>query len=326
VNPVKLPGGGALGFTEFCRRLYREYENDAVADTAAQLSYYFLYSLFPFLFFIASTTAYLPLGGPMDQLINRLRPLVPGQAMQLIDEHLHALVSQPRPRLLTFALFVSIWSASRGVDAVRRALNLAYDVKESRPWWKTEIASVGMTVAGAVLVLGAVAILIVGGDVGFWIAAKLGVQSEFLLLMRTLRWPVTALMIMTVAALSYYFLPDVEQEFKFITPGSVLGTLIWMLATWGFGRYVSAFGSYNVTYGSLGSVIVLLTWLYISGFIFLLGGEVNAVLEHASETGKASGARAEGKRPPPEAERPSAMPPAAAKNAEVAATTAGGKS
>jgi membrane protein len=124
---------------------------------------------------------------------------------------------------------------------------------------------------------------------------------------------------MTVAALSYYLLPDVKQEFKFITPGSVVGTLIWLLATWGFGGYVaSAFASYNVTYGSLGGVVVLLTWLYLSGFIFLVGGEINAILEHASSTGKAAGARAEGERPAPAAKRPSAMPPGAAKTAEVA--------
>jgi len=146
-------GGGVLSFKELCKRLYREYENNAVADTAAQLSYYFLYSLFPFLFFLAALTAYLPVRAPMDQLLDRLRPIVPGQAMELIDTHLHSLISETRPRLLTVALVVSIWSASRAVDAVRRALNLAYDVKESRSFWKTDLASIGITLAGATLVL-----------------------------------------------------------------------------------------------------------------------------------------------------------------------------
>jgi membrane protein len=313
---MQLTGGGQLGFIELCKRVYREYEHDAVADTAAQLSYYLLFALFPFLFFVAALTAYLPLRGPMDQLLSRVRPVVPREAMDLIDTHLRALVSQPRPRLLTFALAGSVWSASRGVDAVRRALNLAYDVTESRPWWRTQLASLGMTFAGAFLVLAAVALLIAGGQVGFWLAGKLGVQSYYVWTVRWLRWPVTALMIMTVAALAYYFLPDVKQEFKFITPGSVLGTLLWLLATWGFGQYVGSFGAYNVTYGSLGGVVVLLTWLYLSGFIFLMGGEVNAILEHASSTGKAAGARAEGESPAPPQQRPSAMPPAAAKDAD----------
>jgi membrane protein len=316
---MKLPGGGQLGLWEFFKRLYREYEKDAVADTAAQLSYYFLFSLFPFLFFLASLMAYLPLSETLDRTLAQIRPLVPPQAMDLIDQHMRALTTETRPRLLTFSLLISIWSASRGVDAVRRALNLAYDVTESRPYWRTQLISIAVTLAGALLVLVAVSLLVAGGQLGFWIAAKLGVQNQFVFVLRWLRWPITALMITTVAALAYYLLPDVEQEFKFITPGSVVGTLIWLLATWGFGGYVSsAFASYNVTYGSLGGVVVLLTWLYLSGFIFIVGGEINAILEHASRTGKAAGARSEGEKPAPAAERPSAMPPGAAKSAEVA--------
>jgi membrane protein len=315
---MKLLGGGQLRFTDFCKRIYREYEHDAVADTAAQLSYYLLFSLFPFLYFAATLIAYLPLQGSLDQLLARVRPMVPPQAMDLIDAHLRALVSQPRPRVLTLALAGSIWSASRGVDAVRRALNLAYDVTESRSWWRTQVAAMGMTFAGALMVLAGVAVLIAGGQVGFWLAGKLGIESYYVEVMRWLRWPLTALMIMTVAAMAYYFLPDVKQQFKFITPGSVLGTLLWLLGTWGFGQYVASFANYNVTYGSLGGVIVLLSWLYLSGFIFLMGGEVNAILEHAATTGKAAGARAEGEKPAPPDERPSAMPPGAAKDKEVA--------
>jgi membrane protein len=316
---VKLLGGGEIRFIEFCKRLYREYEHDAVSDTAAQLSYYLLFSLFPFLYFAVTLIAFLPLHGALDDMLARLRPMVPHQAMELIDAHMRALVSQPRPKVLTVALLGSVWSASRGVDAVRRALNLAYDVTESRAWWRTQLAAMGMTIAGAFMVLAAVALLVAGGQVGFWAAGKLGIESYYVDVVRWLRWPLTALMIMTVAALAYYFLPDVQQQFKFITPGSVLATLLWLLATWGFGQYVASFANYNVTYGSLGGVIVLLGWLYLSGFIFLMGGEVNAILEHAARTGKAAGARAEGERPAPPAERPSAMPPGAAKDKEVAA-------
>src|SRR4051812_6234718 len=130
---MKLLGGGELRFKEFLKRLYREYEKDAVSDTSAQLSYYFLFSLFPLLFFVTSLVAYLPLRDPLDRLLQQIRPFVPGQAMALVDQHLRALVNETRPRLLTLSLLFSIWSASRGVDAVRRALNLAYDVTESRP-------------------------------------------------------------------------------------------------------------------------------------------------------------------------------------------------
>ena len=109
-----------------------------------------------------------------------------------------------------------------------------------------------ISVAGAFVVLATIALLIAGGHVGFWIAGKIGVESYYVWLVRWLRWPVTALLIMSMAALAYYFLPDVKQPFRILTAGSVLAGLLWLLTTWGFGHYVSAFGSYNVTYGSLG--------------------------------------------------------------------------
>ncbi|HEY4183718.1 MAG TPA: YihY/virulence factor BrkB family protein [Polyangia bacterium] len=296
----------------FLRRVYEKYENNTVSDTAASLSYYFVFSLFPFMFFLATLTAYLPLGHSIDTLVARLRPLLPPQAMAVIDDNLRALIARPRPRLLTVGLVVTLYSASRGVDAVRKGLNLAYDVKESRPFWKTELLAFGATLGGAALLLFGVAALVAGGDAGFWVARHLGLGEAYLFTWKWIRWPITAVTITLIAALGYYFLPDVKQKFKYITPGSIGGTVIWLVGTWGFSQYVSHFGTYNITYGSIGGVIVLMTWLFISGFIFSMGGEVNAILEHASREGKAVGARAEGEAPPPADERPSAMPPGAA--------------
>jgi membrane protein len=301
---MRLPGGGRMPFRAFVVDLYKEYEKNEVSDSAAQLSYYLLFALFPFLFFLVTLAAYLPLAHSVDDLLGRIRALVPGDAMSLIDQHVKTLVSHGRPRLLTLGLVISLWSASRGVDAVRRALNAAYDVTETRPYWKTQVVALAVTIIGAVLLSIGVALLIAGGKLGFWAAAKIGFGSEYVLVLRSLRWPVTALLIATVAACTYYFLPDVRQRFKFITPGSAAGTLAWLAATWGFGEYAGAFGTYNVTYGSIGGVIILLTWLYLSGLIFLVGGEINAVLEHHSRTGKAEGAREEGQ--PAESASPAA--------------------
>jgi membrane protein len=143
-------------------------------------------------------------------------------------------------------------------------------------------------------------------------------------MLRWIRWPVTAVLIILCVALSYYLLPDVKQEFRFITPGSIIGTLIWFLASWAFSTYVSHFGSYNVTYGSIGGVIVLMTWFYITGLILILGGEINAIIEDAATTGKASGARAASEAPPPPGERPSAMPVGAVASASVAERASAG--
>lgn len=304
---------------DFYKRLYAEYSNHGVADSASSLSYYFVFSLFPFLFFLTTLAAYIPQASrSLEPLFSRARMVLPGQAMAVVEIHLNGLVNQPRPRLLTLGVLIAIYSASRGVDAVRKALNRAYDVKETRPMWKTELLALGMTVGGGILVLIGIALLISGSHAGFWIARHLGVGKEFVQVISWIRWPMTATFITLGAALCYYLLPNAKQEFKFITPGSVIGTLVWFLASWGFGAYVTNFGSYNVTYGSIGGVIVLMTWFFITGFILIMGGEINAILESKLEGGKMPGAHAPGETPPPPEERPSQLPVGAADTAKVA--------
>ncbi|MFL5305447.1 MAG: YihY/virulence factor BrkB family protein [Polyangia bacterium] len=325
-KPHKKPVRRKLTAKQFVKEAYREYVHDNVSDSAATLSYYFFFSLFPFLVFLATMTAYIPgVKSSVTTMLARARSILPPQAMGIIDEHVTGLINKPRPKLLTIGIIVTLYSASRGVDAVRKALNLAYDVKESRPLWKTEGIAFGMTIGGALLVLLGVTALVAGGDLGLWLAQRLDFAKEYVIVWSWARWPVTAGVIMLAAAIGYYLLPDVVQEFRFITPGSIFGTLVWLAATWGFSYYAGHFGSYNVTYGSIGGVIVLMTWLYISGFVFLMGGEINAILEDHNPEGKAIGARAPGEAPPPPEERPSAMPPGAAKRASAAEDTAGGK-
>ena len=305
----------------FLKKLAKRIADNAVTDRAATLAYYFVFALFPFLFTLVTLAAYLPVKNAIAELTARVDPLMPEEAMGIIDAQLHTLATQQRPRLLTFGLFLALWSASRGVDALRTALNLSYDVKESRPWWKVQLLAIAVTIATSLLMLLSIAGLALGSSAGLWLAARLHVDQFWALLWAWLRWPITAGGVMLVLALLYYFLPDVKQEWRYVTPGSVMGTLLWLLMTWGFSVYAENFGSYDKTYGAIGGMIVLMTWFYISGFVFILGGEVNALLEHASAEGKAAGARAAGEAPPPEVERPSIAAPGAAKNAESAART-----
>ena len=310
-----LPQIGAL---RFLKLLYRRVSDNAATDRAAQLSYYFLFAMLPFLFFLVTLAAYLPVQGKIADLMARLDPILPDQAMEIIRDQLTAIATEQRPNLLTLGLLLALWSASRGVDALRTSLNLSYDVKESRPWWKTQSLALIITIATSALMLVVLVAFAVGGNVGVWLADHLGFDRFWALLWDWLRWPLTALGVMLVAALLYYFLPDVKQEWRFITPGSVIGTSLWLLASWGFTWYAENFGSYNKTYGSIGGVIVLLTWLYITGLIFVVGGEINALLEHESAEGKARGARAAGEAPPPVLERPSVAAPGATKAAGAA--------
>ena len=314
-----LPRLKYLTWREFGRRFWKEIEEDTVTDVAAQLSYYFIFSLFPFLFFLVTLVAYLPFApGAVDAMMDRIRPLVPGDALGVLSQHLTSLVGETRPKLLTVGLLVALWSSSRGVDALRKALNLAYDVPESRPYWKTQGLALVVTLAGTLLIPLSFAILLLGGRVGAWVADKLALIDEFHLVWSWLRWPFTAGLVMLMLSLCYYLLPDVRQRFKYITPGSTLGTLAWLGSTWGFTQYVEHFGKYDVTYGSIGGVVVLMLWLYISGLIFILGGELNAILEHASVKGKAKGARDFGQPAPLE---PPLKTPGAAKSAASAQKT-----
>ncbi|NMO22841.1 YihY/virulence factor BrkB family protein [Pyxidicoccus fallax] len=305
-----------LTWREFGRRFVKEFQEDTVTDIAAQLSYYFLFSLFPFLFFLFTLVAYMPFApGAVDAMLDRIRPLVPGDALELVTGHLQSLVNQPRPKLLTAGLVIALWTASRGVDALRKALNLAYDVPESRPMWKTQGLAMLVTLAGTLLIPLSFTVFLLGGRLGAWLAERLQLIDEFYVVWSWLRWPFTAGLVMLALALCYYLLPDVKQKFKYITPGSALGTGIWLLSTWGFTQYVEHFGKYNVTYGSIGGVVVLMLWLYISGLVFILGGEINAILEHASAQGKEKGARDFNQPAPLE---PPIKTPGAAKSASSA--------
>jgi membrane protein len=171
------------------------------------------------------------------------------------------------------------------VNALIGALNRTYDVKEGRPWWKVRGIAILMTLVSGALALLAALVAIAAAPLASWIGGPIGTAIGWL------RLPVAGLVMMFLWALIYYVLPDVEQRFRFITPGSVFGVVVWVLASWAFSRYVASFGSYDKTYGSLGGVIVLLLWMWISSLVLLVGAEMNALVEHASEEGKRQGAK-----------------------------------
>lgn len=289
-----IPGLRGLPPWSFAKQLYSRLSDNNVLATAAQLAYYFLFSLFPLLFFLVALGAYLPLQDEVSDLLGRLSAIMPREGLQILQDHLQSLLNDQHPKLLSLSLVLAIWSASRGVDAFRNALNLSYGVKDARPYWRVQLIAIGVTLASTLLVLSAFTALVLGGKLGFFLADRLHIGRAFAVVWAWLRWPTSALAAMLAVALIYYVLPDVKQRFKFITPGSVLGTLLWLLASWGFTQYAEHFGNYNATYGSIGGVVVLMTWLYISSLIFVLGGELNALIEHLAPDGKAPGEAAPG--------------------------------
>ena len=280
-----------LSAGQFLKKFVHRFADNEATNRAAELAYYFLFALFPAIAFAVTLAAYLPTKGAIDDLMARLDPVIPEQAELIIRAQLTALATQQRPHFLTLGLLLAVWSASRSLDALRSALNRSYGVKESRPWWRVQLLAIGLTIATSVVLLFAIAGIALGGNAGLWLATHLHVDKAWPLFWGWMRWPITAGGVLLVFAVLYYFLPDVKQEWRFITPGSLLGTGLWLLASYGFSLYADHFGSYDKTYGSIGGVIVLMTWLYVTGLIFIVGGELNALIEHESPEGKAKGER-----------------------------------
>jgi membrane protein len=283
---------GGLRVQELARRVVREIQQDDCLGRAAQLAYYFLFALFPFFLVLTILLGYLPLPNLLDRLMNMLGQMLPGEALQLVQYNLHELVSGERGGLLSFGLLAALWTSSSALTAIMDSLNRAYDVEEGRPFWKVRGLAMLLTVGLSAFIIVSIVLLTFGPQIGGWIADQMGLGRVFQMAWNVLRWPVIVGLLIVAMALVYYLAPDVEQQWQWITPGSIVAVLGWLLASLGFSYYVNQFGSYNATYGSIGAVIVLLTWMYVSGFFVLVGGEINAEIEHASASGKDPGEKA----------------------------------
>jgi membrane protein len=190
----------------------------------------------------------------------------------------------------------TIWSTSSGVSAIMDVLNQAYDIQESRSWLKKNATAVGLTIALAVFVVAATVLVLVGPALAERIATWFHLGGAFTLTWKIAQWPIVFILVSLAVAMVFYCAPDAEQEWVWITSGSVLATVLWLLVSIGFRFYVANVGSYNATYGAIGSVIILMTWLYLSSLAVLAGAELNAEIEHASPYGKDPGEKKLGEK------------------------------
>ena len=282
---------GGLSLKELGRRVIAEVRKDNCFVYAAALAYYFIFALFPFFIFLTALLAYLPIPNLMDQIIGLLAQVMPGEALTLIEKNLGALLSEPSGGLLSFGILAALWTSSSAIVAISDALNHAYNVEEGRPFWRVRGMAILLTIGLSIFIIGSIVLLMFGPQIGRWIADFVGLGRAFEIAWNILRWPVIVLLVITAIAMIYYFTPDVEQSWKWITPGSVFAVAVWLIASLGFSYYVNNFGAYDKTYGTIGAIIVLLTWMYVSGLVILIGGEINAEIESASAKGKALGAK-----------------------------------
>jgi membrane protein len=285
-----------IGWVDLARRTVSEVVADNCLGLAAQLAYYFFLALFPALLFFVALLSYVPVENLMDTVIRTLSRVAPGEVLSIITDQLQKIASDNAGGLLTFGVLGALWSSSSGLTAVIDSLNQAYDIQECRPWWKVRLTAIGLTIALALFIVVSTVLVVAGPTLAERVAEWLRLGAAFEWTWKILQWPLVFALVATAIALVFYYAPDAEQEWTWITPGSVLATLLWLLVSLGFKFYVTNFGSYNATYGAIGGVIVLMLWFYLSALAVLVGAEMNAEIEHASPYGKDPGEKKIGER------------------------------
>jgi membrane protein len=294
----KLKG---ITWTDLGKRVWDEIKKDDVFGDGAKLAYYFLLALFPLLIFLTSAIGLIVGSGTgmRHALFNYLASVMPGSAFQLINTTMWEVSSASGAGKLSFGLIAALWAASNGMGAVTQSLNTAYDLKETRPWWKQRIVAVALTIALSILIIAALVIVFGGSKIADYLAASYGFGVMFTGLWKVIQWPIALGFMLFAFALIYYWAPDLrDQDWKWITPGSSIGVALWLLVSFAFKGYLHFFDSYSKTYGSLGAVIVLMLWLYLTGVAVLIGGEVNSEIENAAARKGAADAKLKGAKSP----------------------------
>lgn len=276
-------------YGRFFRDLWQEIQDDHLTNGAGSLAFFLMLAIFPAAIFLLSLLPFLPIRDLDRAIMDLLRQAMPAQAASAFTSTVQSVVSERRGGLLSFGFLATLWAASSGMSAVIDQLNVTYDVKDSRSFFKRRGVALLLVILFGALVATAFGLVVFGGVLQDAVAGAIGWSPALLTFFAAFRWAVILAMLLFGFALIYYLGPDVEQRFRFVSPGSVIGAALLVAAALGFRFYVDRFGSYEATYGSLGAAIILLLWLYVTGLSLLLGSEINALLEHYSEDGKAKG-------------------------------------
>lgn len=264
------------------RLLWHRIEEDDIPGLSAQLAYFFLLSLFPLLIFIFTLLPYLPI--PYPDILGSIREFAPPQTMDLIERNVNHVMNNRNGGLLSFGVIGTIWSASNGIHALVRAFNKAYNVNESRSFIVSRGMAILLTIGMIFVFIIAVLLPIFGREIGVFLFSYLGFKLEFLRIWEMLRLVVSALILFLIFTGLYWIAPNVKLRCRSAFPGAGFATVGWILSSYALSFYVSKFNNFSLTYGSIGAIIVLLIWLYISGFIIILGGEINAFYTEKSKT------------------------------------------
>ena len=267
-------------------RTYDDIQNNHTLAMAAGLSYYFVMSLFPMLIFAAAVVAFLPIPNLFDQIVNVMARVVPPESMGLVRSIIADVITPKRGALLSVGLLGALWSMSGGFSAMIEALNVAYDVPETRSFWYTRPLAVGMAMVIGAIFLVALGVMLVGPEFGAWLARHTSMGAWFAYFWRPLRWVIAIAFTVLGVEIVYFMAPNVKQDFKHTLPGAVIAVGGWLGMSYLLGIYFQHFANFNRTYGTLGAAIALMVWLYWSGFAILVGAEINSELMQVTGDGK----------------------------------------
>jgi membrane protein len=265
---------------------YSNVVRNHTLQMAAALAYYFVLSLFPALILLSAVVAYLPVPDLFNQALALLARFLPADAMGLVQRVLADVISPNKGTFLSLGILGTLWAASGGFAAMIEALNIAYDVRDDRPFWKTRPLAVALAFLTGALLLIALSVMVVGPRFGQWLAGRVHLSGLFVLLWPFIHWTIAiGFTILAVEAL-YFLAPNVKQRLRATLPGAVVAVGCWITLSYLLGLYFRHFGNFNKTYGTLGAAVALMVWLYWTGFALLVGAELNEELAKISKEGK----------------------------------------
>ncbi|KAA0566828.1 YihY/virulence factor BrkB family protein [Bacillus sp. CH30_1T] len=264
------------GWKGFSKSLFSNISANDVTGLAAQIAYYFLLSLFPLLIFIVTLLPYLPV--EQGDILGLVRDFAPGETMSMIEETLQDIMSNRNSGLLSISIIATIWSASNGMNAIVKSLNRAYDVEETRSFIATRLMSILLTLAMILVFVVALLLPVFGKQIGLLLFSQFGFSEQFLTVWNGIRWAISPIILFIIFVGLYFFAPSKRIKCLSAFPGAIFATLGWVLASLAFSYYVGSFGNYSATYGSIGGIIVLMIWFYLTGIIIMIGGEINALV------------------------------------------------
>jgi membrane protein len=294
-NQVEVPMTQNLGLVELLKRLAKEVQEDHLAAFAGNLTYKGLFALFPFLIFLLSLLGLFGAPDLLKSLIDQARGVLPQGAVAFLEDQLLGIAGSRAQGAFTVGAVVSIllalWGVSGAFRSVMEAMNVMYEIEEARPFWKQALISILLSLGVAALLIVALVLVVFGPEIGRAVADVVGLGSVFEVVWNIVQWPVLVFFVVFAFALVYYYAPDVEQRFRWISPGSIVAVLLWLIFSLLFSIYVERSGSFNATYGTFAGIVILMLYIYYSAFIVLVGAQLNQVIEEHIPEGKNEGAK-----------------------------------